>query len=91
MQFQKRFINVVILFSDAQGCGSWVREYNLFSKWETINDQLFRWCKNRWILQEPQGLEEMLRDPHCEKAKEISTVWGANSFAPSFEIFRFEQ
>ena len=70
MQFQNRFINVDILFSDAQSCGS---------------------CEmNNFYTYKPQGLEEMLRDPHCEKAKKISTVWGANSFAPSFEIFRFE-
>ena len=71
MQFQNRFINVDILFSDAQECGSWKM--------------------NKFYSYEPQGLEEMLRDPHCEKAKKISTVWGANSFGPSFEIFRFER
>jgi len=41
---------------------------------------MFR-CPGMWFLgrnntqtHEPQGLEEMLRDPHCEKAKKISTV-----------------
>jgi len=43
-----------ILFSDAQGCGSW----------EGII----------MLSMNPKGLEEMLRDPHCEKAKKISTV-----------------
>jgi hypothetical protein len=30
--------------------------------------------RNNNVIHEPQGLEEMLRDPHCEKAKKISTV-----------------
>jgi hypothetical protein len=30
--------------------------------------------RNNIFTHESQGLEEMLRDPHCEKAKKISTV-----------------
>jgi len=46
--------------------------------------------RNNNVIHKPQGLEEILRDPHCEKAKKISTIWGSNSFGPSFDIFRFE-